>query len=155
LLVSGLAGAAFSGCGPDQKPPPPCEGPSLILVLTAENGPLPEDTRINVRYGGNRDGEPYALGETRTPQAVFCKELSTPRAEEAPSEGEGGASSSSEQHLGVWTLRCRLFTQGPARLDVEAAGYESIEDESLSFDDDERCEVEKTVVLKRLLDAGT
>ncbi len=125
----------------------------MILVLTAESGPLPEDTRINVRYGGNRDGEPYALGDTRTPQAVFCKEISTPPAEEAPSEG--GAGSTLEQHPGVWTLRCRLFTQGPARLDVEAEGYASIEDESLSFDDDERCEVVKTVELKRLLDAGT
>jgi hypothetical protein len=153
LLVSGLVAAAFSGCGPDQKPPPPCEGPSLILVLTAENGPLPENTRINVRYGGNRDGEPYALGDTRTPQAVFCKELSTARAEDAPNAG--GASSTIEQPEEVWTLRCRLFTQGPARLDVEAEGYESIADESLSFDDDDRCEVEKMVVLKRLVDAGT
>jgi hypothetical protein len=152
LLVSGLVAAAFSGCGPDQKPPPPCEGPSLILVLTAENGPLPEDTRINVRYGGNRDGEPYALGDTRTPQAVFCKELSTSPGEEAPNEG---GASSVDPPPAVWTLRCRLFTQGPARLDVEAEGYESIEDASLSFDDDDRCEVEKTVVLKRLLDAGT
>lgn len=125
----------------------------MILVLTAEDGPLPEGTRINVRYGGNRDGEPYALGDTRTPQAVFCKEMSTPRAEEAPSEG--GAGSAIDPRLGVWTLRCRLFTQGPARLDVAARGYESIEDQSLSFDDDNRCEVEKTVVLKRLLDAGT
>jgi hypothetical protein len=125
----------------------------LILVLTAENGPLPEGTRINVSYGGNRDGEPYALGDTRTPQAVFCKEMSTPRAEETPSEG--GASAAIDPRPGVWTLRCRLFTQGPARLDVEAAGYQSIEDQSLSFDDDDRCEVEKTVVLKPLLDAGT
>jgi hypothetical protein len=83
----------------------------LILVLIAENGPLPEDTRINVRYGGNRDGEPYALGDTRTPQAVFCKELSTPRAEAEPSEG--GASSALDERAGVWTLRCRLFTRGP------------------------------------------
>jgi hypothetical protein len=125
----------------------------LILVLTTENGPLPGDTRINVRYGGNRDGEPYALGDTRTPQAVFCKEMSTPRAEETP--GEGGATSAIDERPGVWTLRCRLFTQGPARLDVEAHGYQSIEDQSLSFDDEQRCEVEKTVVLKRLLDAGT
>jgi hypothetical protein len=147
-----VAAATFSGCGPDQKPPPPCEGPSLILVLTAENGPLPADTRINVSYGGNRDGEPYTLGDTRAPQAVFCKELATSPGEEAPSEG---GASSIDPPPAVWTLRCRLFTQGPARLDVEAEGYESIEGASLSFDDDDRCEVEKTVVLKRLLDAGT
>ena len=149
-------GAGFSGCGPDQKPPPPCDGPSLILVLTAENGPLPADTRINVRYGGNREGEPYVLGDTRTPQAVFCKELTAPpadpNAEGSGSAGAAGASPTTPE--GVFTLRCRLFTQGPARLDVSAEGYQSIEDESLSFDDDERCEVEKPVTLKRLLDAG-
>lgn len=124
-------------------------------MLTAENGPLPADTRINVRYGGNRDGEPYALGDTRTPQAVFCKELTAPPADVSPEVGAAGAAGAGPTTPeGVYTLRCRLFTQGPARLDVTAEGYESLENESLSFDDEERCEVEKPVELKRLLDAG-
>lgn len=125
-------------------------------MLTAENGPLPADTRINVRYGGNPDGEPYALGDTRTPQAVFCKELTTPPAEpNAEVSGVAGAAGAGPtESEGVYTLRCRLFTQGPAELDVTAEGYESIDEESLSFVDDERCEVEKPVKLKRLLDAG-
>ncbi len=146
-------GAGFSGCGPDQKPPPPCDGPSLILLLTAENGPLPADTRINVRYGGNREGEQYVLGDTRTPQAVFCKELTTPPGDpDADASAAAGAGPTEPE--GVYTLRCRLFTQGPATLDASAEGYETLEDEALSFDDDERCEVQKPVTLKRLLDAG-
>lgn len=127
------------------------------MLLTAENGPLPADTRINVRYGGNRDGEPYALGDTRTPQAVFCKELTSPPggAEPQANAGAGGTGDgATPPEANVWGLRCRLFTQGPARLDVDAEGYEPIEDESLSFDDERRCEVEKPVELKRSLDGG-
>jgi hypothetical protein len=45
-----------------------------VLVVTADPGPLPADTRLNVRYGGNPDGEPYALDAPRTPQAVSCEE---------------------------------------------------------------------------------
>ena len=41
----------------------------------------------------------------------------------------------------VYALRCGLYTQGPARVDVTATGYESIEDEELSFDRKHHCEL--------------
>ena len=161
LVLLGSVAAPFAGCGPDQRPEGPCDGPSFNLVVGTETGPLPEDTRINVRYGGNQDGEPYVLGERRTPQAVFCAEDTS----------EGGASASEEQHGAagagagagaapvhghepVQRLRCRLYTQGPARLDVTATGYVPIEDLALSLDSKHRCQVEFPVRLMPLLDAG-
>lgn len=148
--------APFAACGPDQKPQEPCRGPSINLLLRAESGPLPPDTRINVRYGGNREGEPYALGDGRG-QAVFCDELTS-------MGGAGGDANEVQSHAGetaepgelpIVALSCRLFTQGPARLDATAAGYEPIDDEPLNLQDDQRCEVPIEKVLRRLLDAGT
>lgn len=153
--------APFTACGPDEKPQTPCRGPSINLVLlTAENAPLPADTQLTVRYGGNRDGEPYLLGQERRGPAVFCDEDHTEggapaTTEPQPSAGAGGASGASIAGEGVWKLTCGLYTQGPARLDATAEGYEPIEDLALSLEDGQRCEVEIQVELQRLTDAGT
>lgn len=120
----------------------------------AERQPLPRDTRINVRYGANQEGEPYALGETSSPQAVHCSEDSSPGG--APSvepemAGAGGTSGTGE----VWSLRCLLYTQGPADVDVTATGMEPIKGEALSFDRKHRCDVQHYLTLKPLKpDAG-
>ena len=153
----GLAAAPFVACGPDRRPKEPCYGPSFKLVVTAENGPLPADTRIKVRYGGNPEGEPYELGKPRPPQAVSCVEDTS--AGGAPAdEGTavaGDAATGSNEDLDVWKLSCGLYTQGPARLDATAAGYEPIEDEQLSFHGEENCEVPKAFMLVPLKpDAG-
>lgn len=119
------------------------------MVVKTETGlPLPDDTRINVRYGGNPDGEPYALGEVRTPQAVSCREAAggAPSVDDAPRAGEGGVAASSPgaaepEASAVLALKCGLYTQGPARLDVSATGYEPIEDQALSFERKKRCQV--------------
>lgn len=66
--------------------------------------------------------------------------------------GAGGAPSSATGD--VWVLRCGLYTQGPARLDATAEGYEPIDDFALSLEAGQRCEVEIEVELERLLDAG-
>jgi hypothetical protein len=159
LALLGLVTAPFAGCGPDHKPEQPCDGPTFNLVVKAESGPLPADTRVNVRYGSNQEGEAYALGEPRTPQAVFCTEDTSlggasPSAGNEPSDaaaGSGGAATAEPEPLdnGVQALRCRLYTQGPARLDVTASGYEPIDDQALSLDSKKRCEVEIAVELKR------
>lgn len=128
-------------------------------MVRAEDEPLPPDTRLNVRYGGNHEGEAYALGEKHTPQAVFCNEdTSQGGAGSDPAPTAGAAGHDSEADPGssdVWALRCRLYTQGPARVDVTASGYAPIEEQDLSLADDERCRVEKVVELKVLMDAGT
>lgn len=135
-------------CGPDDRPDTPCRGPSINLTLRAENGPLPADTRINVRYGGNREGEPYALGDGRG-QAVFCDEDDSAGGASGSETSVGGATAAEEVRP-VWALRCRLFTQGPARLDATAQGYEPLVDEPLNLTNDERCEVPIDKVLQPL-----
>jgi hypothetical protein len=116
------------------------------LVVTAEGGPLPADTRINVRYGSNQKGEAYKLGQQASPQAVFCEEDTT-----GASAGGAGNAEGDE----VQALRCRLYTQGPASLDATGTGYQPIKDEPLSFDKKPYCQVEIDVELERELpDAG-
>lgn len=150
----------FAACGPDPRPEEPCNGPSFNLVVRTEKQPLPEDTRINVRYGANPEGEPYTLGEKGSPQAVRCTEDSSPGG--APSDageaegGDGGSGGSGGGGPGgVWALRCLLYTQGPARLDVTASGYETIDDRALSLDRKHRCDVDVDITLEpQQLDAG-
>lgn len=143
------------------------------MVVTAENGPLPEDTRINVVYGSNQEGEPYELGQHARKQAVFCDEDTSQGGAPATDGGEpenetrseGGAAGASgtdadgsEPQGGsvVWALRCRLYTQGPARLFVTATGYEPIEDKALLFEGSDRCAVDVNVRLEPSKpDAGT
>ncbi len=134
--------------------------------MKAESGPLPRDTRINVRYGSNQDGEPYALGEPPRKQAVFCEEDTTaggapPDDAHAGPDERGGTGPSTGGAAGgppdrVYGLRCSLYTQGPARLDVTASGYEEVDDLDLSLNRKERCDVYVEVTLELLKpDAGT
>jgi hypothetical protein len=126
------------------------------LVVRTESGePLPADTWINVRYGGNQEGETYALGEPATPQAVFCHEDTSmggaSGASETPTNaGAGGATVEAPAPNGVVALRCRLYTQGPARLDVTATGYEPVADHALSLERKKRCEVDTSITLEPL-----
>ena len=121
-----------------------------MVVRAEKKQVLPADTRINVRYGGNPDGEPYQLGMPRTPQAVSCMEDNAaggvPNVEMATA-GAGGNDGESDSDDSVFKLRCGLYTQGPARLDVTATGYEPIKDEKLSFETKDHCEVEKVFTL--------
>lgn len=110
-----------------------------------------------MRYGGNPDGEPYELGKPRTPQAVSCHEDTTlggaSSAAAVAEGGQGGARSADD--AAVLRLSCGLFTQGPARLDVTATGYEPIDDLALSFVGRNHCKVDEPVMLKpQKLDAG-
>jgi hypothetical protein len=161
-VLFGAATVPFAACGPDHRPEKPCDGPSFNLVLTTETGaPLPPDTRLTVRYGGNPDGELYELGKPRTPQAVSCVEDTTPGGHSslpaAAEGGQGGATATdSASNTGVVRLSCGLYTQGPARLDVTATGYQPIDDLMLSFADREHCKIDQPVMLKRQKpDAGT
>lgn len=128
-----------------------------MVVRTESGQALPADTRINVRYGGNPDGEPYALGETRTPQAVSCTE-DMAGASSIDDSGGAGASMGGAPATGnaaVHALRCGLYTQGPASVDVTATGYESIEDEPLSFDRKRHCQVPiELTLMPEQLNAG-
>lgn len=148
---------ALTACGPDARPEEPCNGPSFNLVVRAEDVPLPSDTHINVHYGANQDGEPYQLGGRNKPQAVRCTEDASPGGANPSTDSEAGAAgaTAASGNGDVWALRCLLYTQGPARLDVSARGYEPISNFPLSLTREHHCEVDKDVVLQPLLpDAG-
>lgn len=150
LHLLAIGTTAIGACGPDKRPEEPCDGPSFNLVVTAEGGPLPPDTRINVRYGSNQKGEAYRLGQQTSPQAVFCDEDRNT----LPGVGGanlGGAAPAETDARDVQALRCRLYTQGPARLDATATGYQAVEDEPLSFDEKPYCQVLFEVELRREL----
>jgi len=164
-VVLGLVGPVALGCGPDKRPQEGCDGPSFNLVVRAENGPLPSDTRINVIYGSNQMGEPYELGRPARKQAVFCDEDTTVGGASGDGDDRGGPSHSKanggaggdagvettpEPSTQVQALRCRLYTQGPARLDVTATGYEPVKDHKLSFEDEPHCRVLAEVTLTPL-----
>jgi hypothetical protein len=160
---------SVAACGPGGRPPEGCDGPSFNLVVRAEDAPLPPDTRINVLYGSNQEGEPYELGKPGRKQAVFCEEDVVQGGGPADSSdvgtgsmdgGAGGAAGSAAApgesgatgvSPDVWALRCRLYTQGPARVDVAATGYVPIKDRNLSLKDDDRCNVEAIVTITPLL----
>jgi hypothetical protein len=159
IAVLGVLSVSGAACGPGKRPPEGCDGPSFDLVVRARDVPLPPDTRINVHYGSNQEGEPYALGQPARKQAVFCDEDTTPGggapSDDGPSEsaaGAGGAATSEPpDDADVWALRCRLYTQGAASIDVYATGYEPIEDYSLPVnDEDDRCDVFVSVKLEPL-----
>ena len=95
----------------------------------------------------------YFKRNSRTPQAVSCVEDTTPggrSSSQTPAPiaegGQGGAPAIG--NAGVWALRCGLYTQGPARLDVTALGYEMVKDLPLSFEQRDHCEEDEPVLLK-------
>jgi len=139
---------ALYACGPDARPEEPCNGPSFDLTVRARNAPLPDGTRVNVRYGANQQGEAYVIGTASTPQAVHCSEDTTeggaPGDVQDPETSSGGSPGESV----VWALRCQLYTQGPARLDINATGYTPIKD--LSLDHEKGCEIPIVATLEPL-----
>lgn len=167
-MVLGLVGLVALGCGPDKRPQEGCDGPTFNLVVRAENGPLPSDTRINVIYGSNQKGEPYELGQPARKQAVFCDEDTSvggasgdgdeqDDTSQAKVNGGAGGDRNAEHAPGpmpstqVQALRCRLYTQGPARVDVTATGYKTVKDYNLPFIEDEpHCRVDAEVTLTPL-----
>jgi hypothetical protein len=112
---------------------------------------LPADTRLLVRYGGNSEGEAFQLGEKPDPQAVFCEVLEEGSGNEAGAGGQAGSSGRPEIG-GVALLSCRLYTQGPASLDVTATGYLPVEDRDLTLDD-ELCGVAVEIQLSPMVEA--
>jgi len=119
------------------------------LTVRAHDAPLPEGTRINVRYGANQRGEAFVIGEPTTPQAVHCDEDTTPGggpsdSRDTGSSGAGGSPGTAE----VWAVHCLLYTQGPARLDVDASGYQPIKD--MALDIPKGCELPIVATLEPL-----
>lgn len=131
----------FPACGPDPKPSAPCDGPDFDVLISSLEGPLPADTVVVLTYGSGT--EQYALSDPSTPEVLFCTPLDSegqPLEAGAPTAAQGGAASDgglagaggsagSGSLDVVGSLRCTLWTQGPATLEVTASGYPDLKQE--------------------------
>jgi hypothetical protein len=153
LLVP--ASAFAPACGPDPRPLECREPhPSFNVVISAPGEALlPPDTRISVAYGGS-SVEEYQADMPGLRQVVFCEPSlpdggALPQANSGGAAGEGGETQSSAGAAGdtstggggeggasgaagkrvgpLLALRCELWTQGPATIQIEAASFAPVE----------------------------
>jgi hypothetical protein len=113
-------------CGHDPPPAIPCgPEPDFIVSISAEDGLLPRDTVVRVYYGGgdSEDPEEFRIDEQAPHFVLFCDvtdgdgnvlDAGVPGA-----GGEGGGSSESSEP--VAGIRCRMWTDGSAQLEVESS----------------------------------
>lgn len=102
--------------------------PDFLLSIETESGVLPDDLRLLVEYGGG--DETYTLAPGTKPEVVFCERVTK-------ATGEGGATAAPRAIAGDGgdgapshhpaSLSCRLWTEGPAAIELSAAGYLTIE----------------------------
>lgn len=140
-LAVGCAAWILTGCPADPSTSDECEGePDFWLVIRNERGGLPADLRVDVEYGGGEDSFVLA-GAQSTPQVVFCEPVVASDPPGAGGEaggagGEGGARHDRPGGAGAAPgdspyvlLECRLWTEGPAAVKINAAGYSTLERE--------------------------
>jgi hypothetical protein len=108
--IAALASLASTcACGPDPKPTAHCPdvGATFAMVVSCSNGAsLPKDLVVEVQYGGGV--ESYRLAAPERPRVLFC------------SPGLARRSTATEP---VATLRCELWTQGPATVELQTLEY--------------------------------
>lgn len=178
-----LAACSNGGGGGDdcQKPAPP--EPAFRLELTAEDGPLPAGTRVDVMYQGNLK-EGFVLGKSSVNEDVCCRPGakvtgSLPRvacghADAGTARPEAGSGSHADAGQGAPdaaashgdsgmdmsgsspAVLCDLWTNGAAEVRVLAPGYplmDQVLDAKLRSDGCGVETVETRLMLKRA-DAG-
>ncbi|MFO7181126.1 MAG: hypothetical protein DIU78_020670 [Pseudomonadota bacterium] len=117
-LLGSLLMLALARCGPSNPPSVECgDDPDFLVTIGADTPMLPSDVSVTVHYGGGR--ETYTLTEPSSPQVLFCEVRSAERT--------AGAAGAPDE--GVSSLVCRLWTEGPATLEVNADGYVPIDEE--------------------------
>ena len=136
-------------CGPDPEPPAACGAVADFQVtISAAGGELPSDTVVVLIYGSGR--EEYQLSNPETPEVLFCTPVDSEGREiEVGEGGEGGEGGETEGGAGgagrpgggaggahptpategVPALRCMLYTQGPATLEISAGNYGELREE--------------------------
>lgn len=122
----------LSACADDAKPAPSeCVGPraAFDVRISAADGSLPEDTEFRVTFSSGE--EVYAVAAPERPlEAVRC----TPALD----------------NKAVTSLRCVLWTNGPANVEVTATGYAPLQAELVhEIDDCGIKTVEEDLVMER------
>jgi hypothetical protein len=123
-IVAAVAVVLLSaGCSSsDPGPNCPAAGPTFRVTLTAMPGPLPPDTRLEVKYGAGVEQYPGNAGKS-----VFCHDV--------PGDPDAGARDA---------ISCDLWTSGAADVTVTATGYATIERTLMAVRDD--CGIQLTEV---------
>ncbi len=142
-LLLALGVAAPLACGPDARPEKPCGAePDFTVLISAVDGPLPASVKVIVTYGSGR--EEYVASSPTRPEILFCDvtdEDGVPLdggadpssgaggAGGAAGEGQGGGPSGARRKGAIEGLRCALWTQGPATIEIIAEGYPDLVEE--------------------------
>ena len=164
LLALGVAVPV--ACGPDARPQKPCgTEPDFTVLISAVDGPLPASTKVIVTYGSGR--EEYAANSPSHPEILFCDvtdEDGVPLdggtdpssggagAGGAATEGDGGGPGARRKGA-IEGLRCALWTQGPATIEIIAEGYpDRVEDLKR---EEGSCSLTKELDLAPEADAGS
>jgi hypothetical protein len=117
------------GCGSDPRQKEPCQSgiADFEVLITAAEGPLPEDLLVRLEYGGGE--EEYLLANPGTPAVMFCVHADRDRnrldagAGGAGGEGGGGGEGGAAPARGVDALLCEIWSFGSARIVVETMAY--------------------------------
>jgi len=114
------------GFGCDEDPPKrDCgdQDPTYSLRVTLATGdPLPEDTTVQVTYGGDNE-ETFALANpNETHQVLFCSATGSALGGGAGAGGEGGAGPD-----GPTELTCELWIEGGVAIEVQSAEFGSLQ----------------------------
>jgi hypothetical protein len=139
-------------CGHDPRPVIPCgPEPDFIVSISAEDGSLSRDTVVRVYYGGGDPEHPeeFRIDEQAPHFVLFCEVTDSARnAIDAGIPGVGGeAGASHENRDPVQGIRCRMWTDGSAQLEVESS-FQPTQRLNLTPKKDE-CTVPTDFLLKR------
>lgn len=114
VAVAVVAGALAFGCSDGNGDDP--EDCKLVaafdLTVRAVPGPLPQDTTLEVQYGGGTETFRVDQG-VQAQEVVLCDDT-----KKDASAGDGG----------VPQVHCKLWTQGAAKVTVTATGYSPVEE---------------------------
>jgi hypothetical protein len=165
-LLLALGVAVPVACGPDARPQKPCGAdPDFTVLISAVDGPLPPSIKVIVTYGSGR--EEYVASSPARPEILFCDvtdEDGVPLeggtdtssggagAGGAATEGEGGGPGARRKGA-IDGLRCALWTQGPATIEIVAEGYPNLVEDLKR--EEGSCSLTKELELAPEADAGS
>ena len=140
MMLAVVAGAwGCSTDAPRENECPDTPHATFVLTLTAQDGVIPEDTWLEVKYGSGTERFEVQHPNTRG-QVVFCQVLRIGQGGVGDAMPEGGAGG-----LGpIEKVRCRLWTDGPAHVTAKGGDYPELQ-EDIAPEKDE-CGIKQTEV---------
>lgn len=172
LLVLSLLAWACSPHSSDE----PCPGPRpafRVVIRAFDDRPLPADTEVRVKYGGDGEEVFQLAAPSPQPQVLFCAASQGTGGAGGAAGGDGGASSASGASgqagaagssdpaggaggvggggaagsagaVEARALQCQLWTDGAADVTIKAAGLATYERSLAAVND--RCGITTTLM---------